>query len=333
MGQTFYNILSSEVFWVIMGIWVVICIGWKSQWQAVLERLGKLITKPSIFKTDPKPDNVPFYPREAFEEITSAIQKTLKKPFSDFLETFSGWIRSQVRHVYDLNHVVRTIGYVLFLAAFLWFVLADAIAVANTLAVLHLLSTELPPLLGRFDLAVFGGSLGALIIGMVLVFEIQADDSTLSKWSERDDKVRGLGRGIAFLVTLLAFITLITWALARLVALQKITSTPFTDGVINWVLFGLVPINSALAAAISFLEAVMGVLVVIFILECIFYVAIYLANFLATILGTLIPFLLFDLIFKLIYVIMDILQWFVKTPVLAVLTPFVKIFDMISGNH
>lgn len=325
MAEILYNLLNSQSFWVVLAVWLFICIAWTERWTAVLQRLGKLVVKPVVFRQDAFPDNVPFYPRAFFEDSANGFRNTLRQPLSDLIQVVSKWFRNLANLIYDKDHPFRTLGYLLLLICFLFFILADSIAVANTLVVLDLWAGELPELLGRFDVAVFGGSLLALIIGMALVFEIRTSKSEFSLWSERDARTKQLALGIAFLVTLLSLLTLIAWALFRLIELGRLQSNDFLDGLLNWVLFGLVPINSALAAAITFLESLRGFLAIIILLGWVLIAVLYIANYLVTILGSIIPFI-FDVIYRLIYIVIDVLQWIITTPIQAIVWPFRQIF-------
>jgi len=331
MAEIFYNLLSSQAFWVVAVVWLFICIAWVERWRPLVERLGRLVIKPVIFKLDPEHDNVPFYPRSFLEDIANGFRDKLKEPFTAIITVVSNFFSGLASIIYSREHPFRTLGYLLLLACFLLFVLADAIAVANTLVVLDLWAGVLPEILGRFDIAVFGGSLLALIIGMALVFEIRNSSSEFTPWSERDERTKSLALGIAFLVTLLSLITLIAWALFRLIELDRLNSNSFLDSLLNWVLFGLVPINSALAAAITFLEAIRGFVVIIVLLGGIIIGVLYIVNYVVTILGSLVPFL-FDIAYRLIYIVIDILQWLISTPVQAIFLPFRLIAKMLTGG-
>lgn len=331
MAEIFYNLLNSQAFWVVMAVWLIICIAWTERWRPVFERLGRLVIKPVIFREDPEPDNVPFYPRKFLEDAANGFRDTLKQPFTDLIKVVSRWFSNLTGLIYSKDHPFRTLGYLILLACFLFFVLADAIAVANTLVVLDLWAGELPEILGRFDLAVFGGSLLALIIGMALVFEIRSSSSEFSPWSERDKQTRALAQGVAFLVTLLSLLTLIAWALFRLIELGRLESSPFLDGLLNWVLFGLVPINSALAAAITFLEAIRGILVLFVVVGWALIGVLYIVNYLATILGSILPFFV-DILYRIIYIVIDLLQWIVSTPIQAIFLPFRWIAGSMSSS-
>lgn len=331
MAEIFYNLLNSQAFWVVAAVWAIICIAWTERWKPVMERLGRLVIKPVIFREDPEPDKVPFYPRRFLEDAANGFRDTLKQPFTDLIKVVSRWFSNITGLIYSSKHPFRTLGYLILLACFLFFVLADSIAVANTLVVLDLWAGELPEILGRFDLAVFGGSLLALIIGMALVFEIRSSSSEFSPWSERDKQTRALAQGIALLVTLLSLLTLIAWALFRLIELGRLDSSPFLDGILNWVLFGLVPINSALAAAITFLEAIRGLLVLFVVAGWAIIGALYIVNYLATILGSILPFFV-DIIYRIIFVVIDLLQWVISTPIQAIFLPFRWIAGSMSGS-
>ncbi|MBI3173210.1 MAG: hypothetical protein HYZ25_05790 [Chloroflexi bacterium] len=332
MAEFFYNLLNAQAFWVVLAVCFFICIAWVERWRPLLERLGKLVVKPVIFKKDSEPNNVPFYPRSLIEDSANGFRDTLRKPFADVIVVVSNWFTKLASLIYSKDHPFRTLGFLLLLGCFSFFVLADAIAVANTLVVLNLWAGTLPDLLGRFDFAVFGGSLLALIIGLALVFEMRSDRSEFTPWSERDAQTKALALGIALLVTLLSFLTLIAWALFRLIELGRLESNPFLDGLLNWVLFGLVPINSALAAAITFFEAMRGVLVLFLLIGWILIGLLYLLDYGVTILGTLVPFI-FDLVYRVIYIVFDILQWFISTPIHAVLLPFRLIATIFVGSR
>jgi len=330
--ETIYNLLSSTAFWVVIAVWFFICIAWVERWRPVVDRLGKLFLKPVIFSEDPNPENVPFYPRKFMEDTANGFRDTLKRPFADLIKAFSGWISSLINVIHNKEHPFRTFGFFLFLASFLFFVLADAIAIANTLAVIGITFGAIPEILTRFDIAVFGGSLLALIIGIVLVFEIRSEESEFSNYSAKGERTKSLALGIALLVAFLSFLTLIAWALFRLIAIGEMDSNPILNGILNWVLYGLVPINSALAAAITFPEAMKGIAVVGILFGWLIAGILYLLDYAATILGSIGPFFV-DIFYRLLYIIIDILQWLITTPIQAVLLPFRMIAIVFGGGN
>jgi hypothetical protein len=266
------------------------------------------------------------------EDSADGFRNTLKQPFADLIKVVSYWFRNLAELIFSKERPFRTLGYFLLLMCFMFFVLADAISVANTLVVLGLWAGTLPPLLGRIDLSIFGSSLLALIIGMSLVFEIRSSNSEFSQWSERDERTRALGLGIALFITLLSLIILIAWAFFRLIELGKMDPNPTTDVILNLVIFGFVPINSALAASITFLEALRGFLVIVVLAGWILIGVMQIVNNALTVTGTLVPFL-FDILYRLIYIVVDVLQWIITTPVQAIVFPFRTIALTFSGSE
>jgi len=111
-----------------------------------------------------------------------------------------------------------------------------------------------------------------------------------------------------------------------------IKSGPLLDGILNWVIYGLVPINAALAAAVTFPDAVRGFIIIFLIFGWILIGIFYLLNALVTILGALFPFFL-DISYRIIYVIVDILVWFMFTPMGAVLLPLRLISSSFTENN
>lgn len=329
-GEILYNLLHTPMFWIIIALWAFILIAWTSRFKAVLDRIGKLIIKPVIFRKDPEPRNVPLYPREFMEEVAIPFRDTLRKPFAASLKGLSEWIKTNLHAlIFDKKHPFRFAATLLFLALFILFVIADVIAVANTLALLDLYSGQLTGWIAKYDLAVLAGSLAALLVGFIITFELFEKESMFTDISEKSETGRGVYRGFALLVMLLALFSLLTWALSRQLQLGKIESTPFLQGIVDWVLFGVVPINSALAAAVIFQYAFKGVLAIFCGICWIVVAIIWILDYAATIIGVVIPFI-FDVAYRLIYAIVDILQWFISTPVQAILLPFIKIFAMIS---
>jgi len=71
------NLLNSEWFYALGGIWLLISIGHKSERTTLLDRLKDLISKPVITDSDDNATSVPFYPRKTFERVARAVSKAL----------------------------------------------------------------------------------------------------------------------------------------------------------------------------------------------------------------------------------------------------------------
>jgi len=311
--DTLYNFLTSDAFPIILILWVFVAVFWIERWRKVLTRIIALVKEPQIFKLNHDSD-IPLYPRSFFSDSANKLRDILQDPFSRIAEALSNAVKYIIGIVYEEDHKIRVFGYILFFCAFVAFVLADAIAVANTLFVMGFL-TDMPALLGRFDVAVFGGSLLALILSIELVvFELQGDKSILTNFSDKGERQKTLALAMTFIVLGLSIFTLIVWALERLIKTGEISSSPFLDGIVQWTLYGIVPVNSALTAGVVFLQAVFGFLLILAAILYFVLLIIYLLNYLAKVIGSIFPYV-FDVIYRVSYIVLDVIIWLVFTPV------------------
>ncbi len=329
--ETLYNFLASDAFPIILVLWIFVAVFWIERWKKVLARTITLMKEPQIFRKDHSSD-IPLYPRSFFSESANNLRDTLQDPFSRIAEAVLKAVKYIIGIAYKEEHKVRIFGYILFFSAFVAFVLADAIAVANTLFVMGFLA-DMPALLGRFDIAVFGGSLLALIISIELVmFELQGDKSILTNFSDEGRRQKTLALAMSFIVLVLSIFTLVVWALARLIETGEISSSPFLDGIVQWTLYGVVPINSALAAGVVFLQAVFGFLLIVAAIFYSFVVIIYLLNYLAKVIGSFFPYM-FDVVYRILYVALDVIVWFIFTPIFVVRWFVDKISGMFNSDE
>lgn len=328
MAQLIYDLINSQYFPVAFGVWVFICVTWTERWKPVVNRMAKLVLKPIIFKPDSEPNSIPLYPRAFLEASANGFRNTLINPFVDFIGVLTSWLGQLAGLIYSKDHPYRILGNIFISASFLFFVFVDAVAVANTLVVLDLSQrSAFPAIFNRFDFAIAGGSLFTFIVCSILFLERRSNEGEFTSWSARDNQTKTMELGMISLTLLLSFVSLVSWSLFNLAKVGMINNSPLLDGILNWVIYGLVPINSALAAAVTFPDAVRGFIIIILILGWILIGVFYLLNALATTLGVLVPFF-YDLSYRIIYVIVDILFWFMFTPIGAVLLPL----RLISSN-
>lgn len=328
MGPLLYNLFNSTVFQIVAVIWFIILVIWKEKWMGVLTRTVNILRKPLIFRKDPNPENVLLYPRALLEDSSISFRSALTQPLISLIQALHAWLGSLVKIVHDPKHPYRTIGSILLLGLFLLLVYADAVAIANTLYVLQI-SAQIPSFLANFDIAVFAGSLVALILGFGFALEALSTDSVFTAISDRDPKTRRVYFALALLVCVLSVVSVAAWGLGRFVVIQNIHNT-FLDQFIVFVEVFVVPLNSALAAAMIFTEFFRGLVTVIaglgFLIEGILYVL----NFLLTLLSSLLPFL-FDILYRIVHIALDVLFWIITTPIFALFWPFQKIYEMLLG--
>ena len=192
MAQFFYNLLHWQYFGILAIVWVVIDLIWIGRWKALIERIGKLITKPWIFVHDEASGDPPLYPREFLEQLAlnsrrnnksqidskkQANSKSKDDPADEgTLASFANVLRGRV---FDKDNPMRTLGYVLALAFFVFFIIADAITIANTMVLLGLMSFPSTSILARLDFAILGGALLSAIVGVWMLVEMTGTEGEL----------------------------------------------------------------------------------------------------------------------------------------------------------
>lgn len=332
MSALLYNLLNSALFWVLLGLWIFACIAWASRWRALFERIGKLLEKPVIFDSDENPRNVPLYPRTLFEKLARGFKDGLKQPLTSFVDFLRRMVSGIKTTFTDPGHPFRPLGYLIMLFAFTIFVLADTIAVSTSLPLL--LGLDIPSILppwAKFEYAVLGGSILALVLGFALYMEIGSDDSEITGWSKRSKQSRRSAQGLSLLVTIFSFLSIVFFALGRLTELRILPESGIISTLVSVVLYGIVPMNSALAAALVFGDAIRGLSVLGFLLGWFFIGILVGLNFILTALGTVVPVVL-DILYRLALIIADIILWIISTPVMIILLPFKAISDLFKGG-
>jgi hypothetical protein len=308
--QFFYNLFHWQYFGVLAIIWIVIDLVWVKRWRDLAKRLGKLITKPVIFKKDKEPNDPPIYPREFLEQLALNSRRENKVDAgpgsgveSQNDDTLRKWRDAQRDHVFSASDPLRSLGYVISLAFFIFFLIADTIVVAATLVLMGVISPDLPPLFQRMELVEMSGK-GELVNTDML--------------SETQKKIFKL---FAATATLFAVIVMIALAVQRLISLGYLESSPTSDLILSFILYGLLAINNSLSAALTFQPAASG-----------FIVVIYLA---VTLIIGMLPLLAFlaDMLWRGVYIVVDIALWVFFTPVIALPFGVASLFTAISGGE
>lgn len=308
--QLLYTLFQWQYFGILIIIWIVIDLIWVDRWKSLIRRLGKLIVKPWIFSRDKEPNDPPLYPRELLEQLALNIGQESKSG-----DNFQKWMRAQSDLVFDAYNPIRSLGYVLALVFLIFFLLANAIFIANTLVLLGLMG-DVPPLLQRLDLSIIGGTFLSAIVGVWIFIEMSGK-SELINTDILSDAQKTIFRVLSVFVTIFSFAGMIALAVQRLILLGYLQTAVSTDLILSFILYGVLAINCSLSAAIVFQQAMSGLFVVI-------YFAIALIN------GFL-PVLIFsvDILWRIVYIIVDLLLWVIFTPVLALPYGFSRIFGLI----
>jgi len=253
--QFLYDFFNWQYFGIFAIIWGVIDLVWIGRWQNLIKRLGKLITKPIIFTKDKEPDEPPVYPRKFLEELAlNSRRETRANVDLSSTESREGtlrrWINAQRDLVFSPEKPLRSLGYVISLAFFVFFLIADAIVVAATLVLMGVISPDLPPLLQRLELSILGGAIMSTVVGVWMLVEMSGDGELVSTTTLSPSQ-RNIYKLFAAITTLFAVIVMIALAVQRLISLGYLQSSPTSDLILSFILYGLLAINNSLAAALT----------------------------------------------------------------------------------
>ncbi len=223
------------------------------------------------------------------------------------------WINAQRDRLFDARHPIRSLGNVVSLALFIFFLTADAIVIANTMVLMGVVSPDLPAILQRLDLAILGGAVLTAVVGVWMLIEMSGRGELIN--TELTEMQRRLFRLFAAIVTFLSIIVMLALAIQRLINLGYLQSSATMDLILSFVLYGILAINNSLSAALTFSPAVSGLLVLIYVLFVVFPVLAF----------------LIDLVGRGVYIVIDTVLWILFTPLIAIPFGIAYAIKTISG--
>lgn len=301
--QFLNTVLHWQYLWIIIIVWLVVDFAWVGRWRSLLGRISQLFSVPWIFAKDPQPQVHPLYPRVFLEQMAQANLPTggSKEGSGDVL---SRWWKALGDQVFGNESPLVSIGHVISLIFFLFFIFADAVTVANTLVLIGIESPNLPPILQRLDLAILGGALVSATVGIWMLVEMlgKGEFVATSKMGRGQKVVYSI---IAVLITIFSVLVMLALAGQRMISLGLYSTTPQINFIISFSLYGLLAINSSFAAAITFSSGAMGIVVIILLL--------------AVVVSVILPVLvfLFDLLWRGVIIVLEVIFWALLTPILA----------------
>jgi hypothetical protein len=310
-----YNLLNSAGIYYVIGIWLLICIAWKSRRETFIARLVDLVSKRIIFEKDDQPKSIPLYPRSFLERVAVEFQKAMVMPLDGIIKGAKGWLSGLIKLIYTRDRPWRTFGYVLFLVLMLVFVLSDAIAIANALDVAGWIPYALPAILQRYEIAAAMGSLFAIITGVFVFSEINRETSIFTDWDRTEGLWKKLARSMAVFLIIFGFLVVIFFGIRRFDALGYISSiSSTTNTLVDVVILIIVPLNTVVATALIAEEGFKGFLMIVIALLAILIGLLYVLNYLANLLGYVLPFAL-DVIWRIVLFAVFIIAYVVVTPI------------------
>lgn len=287
------DLLNWQYFWTTVILWVVIDILLIEKWKALLGRIAKLIMKPWIFATDEKPNDLRWYPRSFLEQLT---------------------INSHRNRVVDRDGSLKSIGYLVTLILFFFFILADAVIVTNIQWLMGAISS-VPESFQRLDIAFLSGVVFTVLTSVWTLVEYYGTGGVIVSNSMTIPQ-KTLYQWIAVIAIFISIVLMISLAIDRLINVGFLVATDAMEMTLSFVSYGLLAVNTFLSATLVFFPAILGLQTLTYVLHFLTPVFVIVA----------------DIIWRLIYVIIDIAFWVIFTPILAIFFVIGKMFGVISNN-
>lgn len=332
MSELLYSLFNSQVFVLVVIVWLIICVVNEKARNSFLTRLSILASKPIIFKTDEYPKDYALYPRLILEQTSMMFQEAFTHPLDSVIAQFKSWIRLQTGIAYRPETPIRVVGYFIYLAFFILFAWADAIGIITSLDILHIFEGQIPQILTSFEVAVFMGTLGSVVIAGLVLMDIQSSHSVLSNWDEHGAHWRTTARIIAILVIIIAVMIVMSLGLQRLVTMGVSADNESLKFFTNFAIVALVPINNILSIVLISYEAILGILVVLVAIQIPLLGIMYVLNFVLTILGTVLPFLL-DILYRSALLVLDLLFYVIFTPIDTIIGTPTRLIERITRRQ
>lgn len=315
MPDWLYNLLTSSGIYYLVGIWLLICIAWKSKRDALIAKLIALVSERIIFEEDENPEKITFYPRRLFETVAKAFQKAMIMPLDEVIKGLKKWMMGLINLVYNKERPWRTFGYFLFLVLMIVFVLADAIAIANALDVAGWISYELPSILQQYEIAAAMGSLFAIITGVFVFSEINRDRSVFTDWDNIKGAWKQVAKAMAVFLVVFGFVVVFFFGLQRFEALGFLTNTSSSINIlVSVVILIIVPLNTVVATALIAEEGFKGFVLILILILAILTGIVHIINYGAYVIGYVLPFSI-DIMWRVALFLILLIGYLIVTPI------------------
>lgn len=314
ISNLFTNLLNSEWFYVLLGIWTLISIGHKSERETLTERLKDLISKPIVTDPDENALSVPFYPRKTFERVAIAVRNALVQIPAEINNGLKKWISAQYSFVVNPDRRWKVLGYTLNLFFMFFFIWADGIAIANALNSRGLLASVWEPL-RDYSTAVVIGSFFSIVIGALVARDVFSDRSDFSDWDEQKGVWKAAAKYLTIILILSGFFVVIMLGIGRLQSLGRISEpfNTFANQLTDFTSLVIVPFNTVLGTVLIHYEAFKGMLLALIFIEGITVIIMSGVEYIAGILGAMGPFTV-DVFYRFMLALVFIFSFLLITP-------------------
>jgi hypothetical protein len=325
MLQFLYDLVNWQYFGILLIIWLVVDLVWVNHWKKLFGRINKLINKPYIFKKDIEPSEPPFYPREFLENIARTKSSSTNSSTTEISpETINTsaivsrvqiWFSDMGDRVFQKNTPLRSFGSTIAFIFFIFFIFADIVTVMNTLVLMGIVES-LSPFFNQIGLAILGGSLLSITAGVWMINETKGKGILIDTEALNVDQKK-VNNILSVTIILFAILVLIAFTIDRLILLGYLESSTTMEIILACILYGLLPINSSLAASLLFHPAMAGIVVIAYLVIAFFL--------------SILPSLAFliDILWRIFYIIFDTIVWLVTSPIIIIPYGVLKLFKVI----
>lgn len=297
MDVILYNLVNSEWFWIFVAVWVILGVMWTARLAVLMERLRFLVTMPPISKD--APDDYPqnqnppkdfFYPRRLFVDLARLLERVAEL------------VRGQHDIVWNVDHKMRTLTFFMLFLAICAFIFADYVAVANGLSAIFDVDLLLTPfVVASYGLAVSIATLLSFIVGFfVFIQALVHEPLMLFKAGSNSAKIKQL---VSVVVSLVALFVGSLIGIERLIALGYLSPNSTIDWLAQFGVHVLILVNGTLSAGLIAEESLYGLVVLGFVIGWIVIIVGGAGRH------------LFDLVIRLVIGLLDLLLYFVFTPI------------------
>lgn len=311
MDLILYNLVNSPWFWIFVAVWVILGVV-RRQWEALVGRLRLLVSRPPISKDTPDEDrkNDGFYPGWLFVYLARV------------LNSFANLVKGQHDIVWTSAHKMRTPTYLLLLICALAFGFADYIAIANGLSVFVDVDILLTPfVIASYGLAVGIATFLSAIVGFLIIFQANAQDPDLiDLGDDMKSNNKRIAKMTSLFIILIALFVGVFIGIKKLIVLGFVADSPMIENFAQFGVHVLILINGTLSAGLIFNQAWHGVVLVGFIIAWVCIVVFEVGRH------------LLDYVVRLVIALLDILLYFIFTPIFEIVAFGKWIVNAITGR-
>jgi hypothetical protein len=322
-----HSIVASDWFTIGVIVWCIIALANRDKRQQALDTVSELIIKPIIFQNDSNPGSVKLYPRQSLETIARILTSGVFGVSNRIINVAGIWRKHiENRFSADESSFWKMMGSVIFFFAMGAFFYADLIAIFNTLDILGLLVTSIPPAFRHYEFGVVFGSFFTIVLAGLLLMEIFGKP-IFTESANQPGPVKLLLTWISVFLVISGLSVAISLGLIRYGALTSfgpISNSPLNN-LTYLILTILVPANTIISTLLIVSEGLKGIPVIGFLIVQILISCAVVILFVFGLINYPLWFG-FDIVYRVVLSNLYLIFFFILTPLDSILSwkPFTK---------